>query len=149
MATERSSERATHTPIWKCLQLRRRSDRGFALVEALVSILIFSFGVLGLIGLEARGVQFSVDAENRNRAALLSSEIASSMWLAGNVAQTPAQMTAWNFQASDANAPLTGLPSGVVTITQVGTTNVADITISWQAPSRSTTDQLTTRIILP
>jgi type IV pilus assembly protein PilV len=129
---------------------RRHNHRGFALVEAMVSMLIFAFGVLGLIGLEARGVQFSVDAENRNRAALLASEIASSMWLAGNVAQTPAQIAAWNVQANETNAPLTGLPSGAVTITPVGaTTNATDITVTWQAPTRTTTDQLTTRVILP
>jgi type IV pilus assembly protein PilV len=53
-----------------------------ALIEALVSILIFSFGVLGLIGLQASAINFSVDAEDRNRAALFANEIASSMWLA-------------------------------------------------------------------
>ena len=46
-----------------------------ALIEVLVSILIFSFGVLGLIGLEASAINYSVDAEDRSRAALFASEI--------------------------------------------------------------------------
>jgi type IV pilus assembly protein PilV len=138
------------TPRWTCVHSRRRGEHGFALVEAMVSILIFSFGVLGLIGLEAKSIQYSVDGENRNRAALLASEIASSMWLAGTVTYTPAQLAAWNVQVNSTTAPLTGLPSGIVTVLPVGvTTNATDITITWQVPSRTTTDQLTTRVILP
>jgi type IV pilus assembly protein PilV len=141
---------ATPQFVGKPLGTARRihGQHGFALVEALVSILIFSFGVLGVIGLEARGIQFSVDAENRNRAAVFASEIASSMWLAGTVTPTAPQLAAW--QVSVANAAQTGLPNGTVTITPVAaTTNATDILITWQAPSRTTTDQLTTRVILP
>ena len=65
-----------------------RPQRGVALIEALVSIVIFSFGVLGLIGLEASAINYSVDAEDRNRAALFASEIASTMWLNGTVSMT-------------------------------------------------------------
>jgi type IV pilus assembly protein PilV len=133
-----------------------RTHRGFALVEALVSILIFAFGVLGLIGLEARGIQFSVDAENRNRAAVFASEIASSLWVAGSVALTTAQQSAWNTAGNMANgAPVPyaaqTLPSGTVTFFYPfgATGNAVDITVTWQAPTRTTTDQLTTRVILP
>ena len=66
-----------------------------ALIESLVSILIFSFGVLGLIGLQARAVNYSMDAENRDRAALLANEITSSMWLAGSVTAGTAQLASW------------------------------------------------------
>ena len=47
-----------------------RSARGVALIEALVGLLIFSFGVLGLIGLQATmskaqtGAKFRADASN-------------------------------------------------------------------------------------
>ena len=121
-----------------------------ALMEALVSILIFSFGVLGLIGLEASAVNFSVDAEDRNRAALFASEIASSMWLNGSVTVQSAQLATW--QASVADPTTTGLPNGTVTVTPTaGTTNSADISITWvpQTDKTATTRQLTTRVILP
>ena len=42
-----------------------------------------SVGLLGLIGLQARAVNFSVNAEDRNRAALFANDVASGMWLAG------------------------------------------------------------------
>ena len=114
-------------------------------------MLIFSFGVLGLIGLEARAINFSVDAEDRNRAALFASEIASSMWLAGSVTSTVtgASLTAW--QNSVADPTKTGLPNGTVNVNNVAA-NSADIIITWKPPTRKTTDassQLTTRVILP
>ena len=56
----------------------RASQSGVALIEVLISILLFSLGILGLIGLQARAISFSVDAEDRNRAALFANEIATS-----------------------------------------------------------------------
>ena len=50
------------------------------LIEVLVSLLIFSFGFLGLIGMQARAVQLSTDAEDRSRAALLANDIVTTMW---------------------------------------------------------------------
>ncbi len=120
-----------------------------ALIEVLVSILIFSFGALGLIGLEARVIDFSVDAEDRNRAALFANEIASSMWLAGTVTVSTASLATWNTQASSTTT--VGVPNGIVTITPVSA-NSADIKLTWKAPSRLATDAssvLTTRVILP
>jgi type IV pilus assembly protein PilV len=121
-----------------------------ALMEALVSILIFSMGVLGLIGLEASAINLSVDAEDRNRAALFASEIASTMWLNGSVTVPAAQMTTW--QTNIAVPAGTGLPNGALTITPTaGTTNSADISITWvpQTDKTATTRTLTTRVILP
>lgn len=129
----------------------RRAARGIALIEALVSILIFSFGVLGLIGLEARAINFSVDAEDRNRAALFAGEIASSMWMAGTVSVSAATLAAW--QVGVADPTKTGLPNGALTVTPTaGTTNSADIVITWKPPSVAATGDsstLTTRVILP
>jgi type IV pilus assembly protein PilV len=131
-----------------------------ALIEALVSILIFSFGVLGLIGLEASAINFSVDAEDRNRAALFASEIASSMWLANSVTITnpvlAPQYTAWQNGIGDPTH--TGLPNGTLNITSstsasdTGTfPDTANITITWKAPTdkTSTVRTLTTRVTLP
>jgi type IV pilus assembly protein PilV len=132
-----------------------------ALIEALVSILIFSFGVLGLVGLEASAINFSVDAEDRNRAAMFASDVASSMWLANSVSYATNPMlipeyAAW--QTSIVDPTKTGLPSGILTITpstsasDTGTfPDTADIVITWVPPTDKggTVRQLTTRVILP
>ena len=124
-------------------------------MEALISILIFSFGVLGLMGIEARAINFSVDAEDRNRAALFASEVTSTLWLSGNgtgnvAATIAANLATW--QANVANPAATGLPNGTINVAQIGTTNAANITITWKPPQRIVTDStsvLTTRVILP
>jgi type IV pilus assembly protein PilV len=126
---------------------------GIALLEVLVSILLFSLGILGLIGLQARAIGLSTDAQDRNRAALLANDIASAMWLGKSVAVDTGSGSVWQRRASDAaNA---GLPNGAVAVTAVtGTTNSADILITWKAPGRASasTEQsstLTTRVTLP
>jgi type IV pilus assembly protein PilV len=129
-------------------------------MEALISILIFAFGILGLLGLEASAIKTSDDAEDRNRASLFASEVASAMWLAGSVStanpQLALQVTAWN--TSVANAAGTGLPNGLLTFAPVatitnsaGTVIATDITITWKPPSHTaaTLSTLTTRVILP
>jgi type IV pilus assembly protein PilV len=140
---------ATRPPPLRALACK--PQRGIALLEALISILIFSFGVIGLIGLEARAINFSVDAEDRNRAAVFASEVANSMWLAGSVTVTTPAFTTLLAGVNDPTK--TGLPNGTVTITPVtGTTNSADIVLTWKPPSRAATDDpsvLTTRVILP
>ena len=128
-----------------------QSQRGVALIESLVSILIFSFGVIGLIGLEANAINFSMDAEDRNRAAVIANEVASDMWLNDSVTLTAAQNTTW--QANVSNTATGGLPNGTLTITPTaGTTNSADILITWKPPTDAATvpvRQFTTRVILP
>jgi len=128
------------------------SQSGVALIEVLVSILLFSLGILGLIGLQARAISLSVDAEDRNRAALIANDIATTMWTQRTIAIDPAAGTpSWNDRASNPQAG--GLPGGTVTITAVAaTTNTADILITWRSPQRSASEQdsrLTTRVALP
>lgn len=125
-------------------------ERGFALLEVLVSILLFSLGILGLIGLQARAVSYSVDAEDRNRAALLANDVASAMWLSRSVVIDTSEGSPWQARAADATKG--GLPGGVLTVTKVGATNSADILITWKAPSRTNgeaSSSLTTRVTLP
>ena len=130
--------------------VRAGRQAGVALLEVLVSLLLFSFGVLGLIGLQARAVSISTDAEDRNRAALLANDVASTMWLNKSTTAIDTNAgSAWQTRVADQSRG--GLPNGVLTITAV-TTNSADIKIAWKAPTRSAGDAssaLTTRVTLP
>jgi type IV pilus assembly protein PilV len=122
-----------------------------ALIEALISILLFAFGLLGLIGLESTAINLSVDSEDRSRAALFANEIASYMWTTNSVTVPTAQLTAWNTACRNL-ATETGLPQCIVTApVTAGTTNSADITITWipVTDKNQNTRQLTTRVILP
>ncbi len=126
-----------------------RAQRGMALLECLMALLIFSVGLLGLLGLEARVMNISVDSENRNRAAMLASEVASQMWLNNTVSPTAPAIVAAGANASDQTQG--GLPGGLVTVTQIGTTNAADITVTWHEVSDAAGpgSTLTTRVVLP
>ena len=57
-----------------------RAQRGAYLLEALVGILIFSFGVLGIVGLQAQSIRFTNDSEIRAEAVYLANSLISQMW---------------------------------------------------------------------
>jgi type IV pilus assembly protein PilV len=124
--------------------------RGFTLIEVLVAILLFSVGLLGLVGIHAKTVQFSISAEDTNRAALLASNIAAKMVGAQTVSLPSAEVAQWQARVSDAT--VSGLPNGTGTITISG--NTADILITWKSPNVATgsanaVNQYRTQFILP
>lgn len=51
-----------------------KKQSGVLLIEVMIAVLIFSFGLLGLAGLQATATQSSVNAEERIRASLLASD---------------------------------------------------------------------------
>lgn len=118
--------------------------RGGTLLEVLVSVLIFSFGILGLVAMQARATQYSIDAEDRNRAALLADDLAAQMRLARTVTLPAAQTTAWRNRLAAASTQ--GLPNGTATISVNG--NTAFITITWTPPRSTQTRKLETEVVL-
>ena len=63
--------------------LRRSTteDRGFTLIEVLVSLLILAIGVLGIIALQFKGLKYSYDANVRSQITFLANDIADKMRL--------------------------------------------------------------------
>ena len=57
-----------------------RQQRGVALIEALVSVLIFAIGILALLGLQTLGVKAASDGKYRADAAYLANQLVSQMW---------------------------------------------------------------------
>ena len=58
----------------------RRAQHGAFLLEALIGILIFSLGVLGIVGLQAQAIRFTNDSEYRAEAVYLANSLISQMW---------------------------------------------------------------------
>ena len=116
----------------------RRHGRGISLIEVLVVLVLFSFGLIGMVGLQARAVQTSIGAEDSARAALLASDLAARMWItrpASGPASVPASVIDdWNDRVADPTQG--GLPNGVGTVTVAG--NLATITVTWRAPHEPT-----------
>ncbi len=126
---------------------RLGQQAGVSLIEVLIVIVLFSFGLLGMVGLQARAVQVSVSAEDSNRAALLANEMASAMWMTGNVTLPAADVTAWRARVAATTG--TGLPNGDGSVVVTGT--VARITVTWRAPSEPATasHRYVTEVVLP
>lgn len=61
------------------LKLAIRPEHGFTLVEVLVSIVILSFGLLGMVGLQTSSLQANRDARLQSTAVVLSREMAEMM----------------------------------------------------------------------
>ena len=61
------------------MQTRHRQT-GAYLLEALIGILIFSFGILGIVGLQAQAIRVTNDAEMRAEAIYLANSLISKMW---------------------------------------------------------------------
>ncbi|MDB5958650.1 hypothetical protein [Ramlibacter sp.] len=65
-----------------------RAQAGVMLLEALIAILIFSVGILGIVGLQATAVQQSSDARYRAQAAELAQQLLGQMWTGDRTATT-------------------------------------------------------------
>lgn len=128
----------------------RHSQRGVMLLEALLAILIFSMGILAIVGLQATSVKLSNDAKYRSDASLLANQLIGLMWV-GNRTSTTLQAnfsspSGANYQSwlndvqaglpgSDANPPIVSI---VPVVGPNGTSSQVTITIFWKLPSEST-----------
>jgi type IV pilus assembly protein PilV len=118
-------------------------QRGMTLIEVLVSILLISFGIVGLLGILATTVANSTDAENRNRAAMIANQLTSQMivntTVTGCASATPTDVVCNNLVANVANPTAGGqpnpnyLPNGAVAFGAT-TTNSTLITVTWTTP---------------
>jgi type IV pilus assembly protein PilV len=122
-------------------------SRGFTLIEILVVLLLFSVGLLGLVGLQAKAMQVSVSGEDSNKAALMANELASAMWGSNSVTLPNAAILAWKTRLADPTA--NGLPNGDATVAVVD--NVATITVTWRAPQEpaTATHKYVTQVMIP
>lgn len=108
----------------------QKSNRGFALIEVLVSLVIFSLGVVGLVGMQTRALQASTDAQDRHIAAMLSNSLSSEMWVIKSTSLNSATVTAWQDQVT------ASLPNGEGAVTQNTAGSDATISVKWLATTR-------------
>jgi type IV pilus assembly protein PilV len=56
-----------------------KSNRGFSMIEALITLILVSIGVLGMVALQTRTLQNTQDSVQRNAAAALANDLLESM----------------------------------------------------------------------
>jgi len=116
-------------------------QQGMLLLEALVGILIFSIGILAMLGMQSVGMQNTIESKYRSEAAYLANQIVGTMWVdRANIATYDdagggnARLTAWQGQVSS-TLPMdpTNPPSTAPSITIAG--RQATIVVRWKRTS--------------
>lgn len=120
----------------KSTQSRKSSQRGVMLIEALVAILLFSIGIVAVMGMQAVSIEQVSQAKYRTDASYLANQITGAMWTDQPNIATYATPGSPGRAAWDTTVAST-LPSGTGTIVVAGT--MVTVTINWQAPNDSVT----------
>jgi type IV pilus assembly protein PilV len=118
----------------------RKGAKGIALIEALVGILIFTTGILGVVGLQAAMTREQGSAKTRADAAVLASELIGLMWAdSSNTLNANLATYTTNCNSGACATWLAKLkrelPSGDAVIATDVATGTATITITWIPPS--------------
>jgi len=134
---------------------------GAMLLEALIAILIFSMGILALVGLQAVSIKNTAEAKYRADAAFLANQIIGQMWsdnttnLAGYAhnpttggtpctfsggASTNTKVTDWLGASGTAGTVIDSLPGASSALTQIsiGADNLVTVTLCWRKPGEPT-----------
>jgi len=130
----------------------RRASSGIVLIEALVGILIFALGVLGIVGLQAAMVKAQASNKFRGDAAYLASGIVGAMWsddIANNLSKYTTAGCAAYARCNDWKAKVAAaLPGGSTAITVDASNNVT-VTIGWTVPDEGTHSYSTSGTLQP
>jgi type IV pilus assembly protein PilV len=147
----------------------RRLQRGFSLIEVLVALLVFSFGVLALVGLQTTALRLAADARDRTTATFLADQLIGQMLISSRAsasmisfqhrttagpapcspdgaATTNPAAVAWLAQV---NATLPGADASAqqITVVDTGVTpgNTTDVTVTlcWRRPGEDNFNRLT------
>ena len=125
----------------------KKAQSGMLLIEVMIAVLIFSFGLLGLVGLQVASTQNSTNAEERTRASMLANDIVSVMWVTNSL-NPSTDIASWKTLVADSTKG--GLSNATGDVTVVG--NVATVTITWKSPSKKSTEnsnQYVTSVAMP
>lgn len=100
------------------------SQQGVVLLESLIAILIFSLGVLGIVGLQAAMIKSTSESKFRSEASYIAQQKIGEMW--ADPAVLPADLDA----VVDIS---TLLPNGTRTVTQPAVGRF-QVRVTWQQP---------------
>lgn len=117
-------------------------QNGMAIVENMIAILIFAFGILGIVGLQAASVKNTVGAKHRNDAGMLANRIVGQMWtgdrsnaaLKADFGSPGGQKyVEWKTAVANVLPGAADNPPSVV----IDDNNVATVTVRWRAPGET------------
>jgi type IV pilus assembly protein PilV len=150
------------------------AQNGVILLEALIAIVIFSFGILGMIAMQAAAIRQSDDVQRRVKAAYLANQIISQAWIdrtnlndyiyqetgtgvgangaacvfTGTSPALSANVGVWLGDAAKPDSVLGALPGASAQIKVTPISNLITVTICWKAPAESTTHNFTSTALI-
>lgn len=101
------------------------TQQGVVLLEALIAILIFSFGILALAGLQGAMIKNTTDANYRSEASNIAQQQLGIMW------GTPNDLNGYV-----GTTPIATLPGGSMTVA-IPTAERVEVTVVWQQPGEA------------
>lgn len=116
-----------------------RHERGIAMIEALISVLLLAIGIMGLVVMQASMSQNVTQAKLRSEASFLATQLVGQMWAdIGNISKykvtggscddaSHAACTSWSNQVASI------LPSGSANVVIDGSNNVS-VSLTWTLP---------------
>jgi type IV pilus assembly protein PilV len=116
-----------------------RREAGVMLLETLIAILIFSFGVLGIVALQAQSIRHVNEAQYRGEAIYLANSLVGRMW-AGN------QKTLGTDYAGDKGTGGTGYMAFVDSVSRLPGANDNAPTVTVAAGPSTTSSNVTVTI---
>ena len=132
----------------------RNGQSGVMLLEALIGILIFSLGILAMVGLQAMSLRLATDSRDRAEAANLATQLIGQMWLNraavasyqySGSGTAPSALTSWISQVNAslpnaaANPPIVAVGAASINGVAVGTQTT--VTLRWKSPTDPTVHQ--------
>ena len=100
------------------------AQQGVVIIEVLVAILVFSVGVLAIVGLQAAMIKSTADAKYRADASYIAQSRIGRIWA------DPANAASYVETNTDIS---TLLPSGTRTVASLGN-GLYQVTVTWQQP---------------
>ena len=141
---------------------KMKSQKGVLLLEAMIAILLFSVGVLAVVGLQANAIKNVSQSKYRSDAAFLADQILGQMWSdRTNIATyaypggNSSNVTAWATQvqttlpnATTPNAPTIVIAPQAYVGPPSYTAYTVTITVKWKSPDESTAHQHVTTALI-
>jgi type IV pilus assembly protein PilV len=121
--------------------LGRGRQAGVMLLEALIAILIFSIGILAIVGMQATAIQNMGEAKYRSDAAFLANQIVADMWsnstnLAGYAysgsGSVPPLLLNWMNTAQSKLPGVDVVAKKNLPIITLGANNMVTVTVRWK-----------------
>jgi type IV pilus assembly protein PilV len=135
---------------------------GFMLIEVLVAILIFAFGVLSVVGLQVNAIKQSSGAKYRTDASLLANDLIGKMWVTDRSFTTLSTQfstagTAYANWLPSVEAALPGAAAHAPTVDIVSVpagiagelpSSRVTITVFWKAPNEPASDPVHNLVVV-